>query len=303
MNHVIEITDLRFGYNRHAVLDGISLKVPAGSMFGFLGPNDAGKSTTIKVILGLLQVSQGMVKLFGKELQQDRIGILGRTGAMVESPSLYDHLSARRNLEITRRLRNLPAARIAEVLEIVGLIKDADRAVKQFSTGMKQRLSLAVALLAKPELLILDEPINGLDPSGIIEIRNLLIKLNLEENCTIFLSSHILDEVEKMCSHVAVIDNGKILYQGQTVALLKQSGKENYLMIRCSKPEKALEILRDQAVETGDDFIRLRVNSDTETAGIIKRLVQGNVDIYSAEHFHSDLESSFLELLKEGGKV
>lgn len=229
---IIQTEDLRFSFNHHPVLNGFDLEVPRGSIFGFLGPNGAGKSTTIKVILGLLRVPSKMLTIFGMHHSGSSIEILAKIGAMVESPSLYDHLSARRNLEITRRLRKIPPSRIEEVLRIVNLGGDANRAVKQFSTGMKQRLSLAIALLDEPELLILDEPINGLDPSGIIEIRNLLTDLNRNQGCTIFLSSHILDEIEKICSHVAVINKGKLLYQGDTEGLLRQSSLQDKLIIR-----------------------------------------------------------------------
>jgi len=282
------------------VLNGIDLKVPAGSIFGFLGPNGAGKSTTIKTLLGLLQVSEGMVELFGKELSRNKVEILSGVGAIVETPSLYEHLSARNNLEITRRLRQLPKTRIDEVLQIVGLTEDAHRQVKKFSTGMKQRLTLAIALLGQPELLILDEPINGLDPSGIIEIRNLLTRLNRENGCTIFLSSHILDEIERICTDVAVISKGTILYQGTMQGLLQRYHQQR-VRIETGNPAEAMKVLGKENCTIEGHYLFVRINSRNDIPLIVNKLVMSNSVIYSVRTDHSDLESSFLEVLQEGG--
>ncbi|MBK7212770.1 MAG: ABC transporter ATP-binding protein [Bacteroidales bacterium] len=301
--YAISTQGLKFAYGNRPVLEGFDLNVPSGSIFGFLGPNGAGKSTTIKAILGLLQVKPGMVNVFGMEFHSNSMAILQKTGAMVESPSQYEHLSARRNLEITRLLRQLPTSRIAEVLNIVGLENEADRPVKQFSTGMKQRLSLAIALLGKPELLILDEPINGLDPSGIIEIRNLINRLNTEEGCTVFLSSHILDEIEKICSHVAVINKGKLLYQGDTSGLVSRYKGQDSLIIQCNQAVKALEILGSGSLLASKDGISIPWPGREETAGLLKKLFEQGIDIYTVQKEQNDLESSFLEILQEGGKA
>jgi ABC-type multidrug transport system ATPase subunit len=299
---IIQTRDLRFAYNHQAVINGVDLTVPVGSIFGFLGPNGAGKSTTIKVLLGLLQVQEGMVQLFGQELTRNKMKILSRTGAMVESPSLYDHLSAYRNLEITQRLSRLPSYRIREVLEIVSLTGDAHRPVKQFSTGMKQRLSLALALLGEPELLILDEPINGLDPSGIREIRNLLNLLNREQGCTIFLSSHILGEIEKICSHVAVINKGRILYQGDTSGLLKRYNQKDRLVLQTGNNLDAASILAGKGAFVEGNFVSVPYRTKADIAEMIRLIAGAGIDIYSAERDHNDLESSFLEILQEGGE-
>jgi lantibiotic transport system ATP-binding protein len=298
---IIHTHSLRFSYGPMEVLKSIDLQVPAGSIFGFLGPNGAGKSTTIKALLGLLQVQQGMVHLFGKELTGNRIEILSRIGAVVETPSLYDHLDSTRNLEITQRLRKLPYSRIKEVLEIVGLTNEANRPVKQFSTGMKQRLSLAIALLGEPKLLILDEPINGLDPSGIIEIRNLLSRLNREKNCTIFLSSHILDEIEKICTHVAVINKGQILYQGDTPGLLQRYNQQDRLLFETGDNQQASKILVGRGAIVEGDSVSVPYKSKGEVAEMIRLLTDAGIDIYSVERDRNDLESSFLEILQEGG--
>ncbi|MBK7031443.1 MAG: ABC transporter ATP-binding protein [Bacteroidales bacterium] len=301
-NYIISTVGLQFAYQKQKVLNGIDLQVPEGSIFGFLGPNGAGKSTTIKVLLGLLQVPAGSVFMFNHELNSGKIGILRQIGAMVESPSLYEHLNAFKNLEITQRLRQLPEKRIHEVLEIVGLTKEAHRKVRQYSTGMKQRLSLAIAMLGNPKLLILDEPINGLDPSGIIEIRNLLIHLNKEHACTIFLSSHILDEIEKICSDVAVIDKGKVLYQGEMGGLLLRYGGQEKVLIESDDNEAIIPLLKPGTFQLKDSCISISVESKQETSLIVKKIVESGIGVYSVEPDRSDLERSFLEILREGGQ-
>ena len=299
---IITTSHLSFAYREKLVIKELSLDIPSGSIFGFLGPNGAGKSTTIKILLGLLQVKAGSIHIFGKEFNHNRLEILPDIGAMVEVPSLYEHLSGRRNLEITCRLRSLPLSRIDEVLQIVSMESDAHRKVRQYSTGMKQRLSLAIALLGKPKLLILDEPINGLDPSGIIEIRNLLVKLNREEACTIFLSSHLLDEIEKICTHLGVIQNGILLFQGVTSDLLHQYNRKVSYRMETNDPVNAQEILKEEAVNLVDHFLMIPYDRKEKIAAIIRKLTDAGIDIYSVEKVQSDLESSFLEILREGGK-
>jgi ABC-2 type transport system ATP-binding protein len=300
---VIQTTDLSFAYRRPEILHQINLKVPRGSIFGFLGPNGAGKSTTIKTLLGLLKVKTGMIRLFGKELNNNRLEILQRIGTTIEIPSLYEHLSARRNVEISQRLRRVAPARIEEVLKIVGLIADANKTVRQFSTGMKQRLSLALALLGKPELLLLDEPINGLDPEGIREIRNLLVKLNREEGCTIFLSSHILDEVEKICTHVAVIDAGRIMYQGETEGIRQKNSSGNILILETSDNAKCAGLFSDRLAGHAEPVISLFYQSKEDISMIIRKAVKAGIEIYSAKPESQRLEESFFRLLSEGGEA
>lgn len=296
----LQTNDLCFSFGKRAVLNNVNLAVPAGSIFGFLGPNGAGKSTTIKTLQGLLSVKPGMIHVFGKELNTNLLHILEHTGSTIESPSLYDHLSARKNLEITQRLRKLPASRIDEVLEIAGLYAEAGRPVRQFSTGMKQRLSLALALLGKPELLILDEPINGLDPEGIREIRNLLVKLNHEEGCTIFLSSHILDEVEKICDHVAVIHQGNIVYHGSTQAMRQKNLKEETLVLETSDNLKLAGLFPAGRTIASGSTISIACDSKEAASQVIRIAVESGIDVYSARPELHRLEESFFDLLKEG---
>ncbi len=299
-HNIIETNDLVFGYGKHLVLRNIKLQVPAKSIFGFLGPNGAGKSTTIKTLLGLLHTQNGMIHIFGKELNSNKMYILQRIGAMVESPSLYEHLDAIHNLENTARLRNIPFDAIPSLLETVSLTHDAHRQVKQYSTGMKQRLSLAIALLAEPELLILDEPINGLDPNGIIEMRQLLVRINQEKNCTILLSSHILSEIEKLCSDVAIINSGSIVYQGNMQNLLSDSTGIEHLTLQTNNAEKAKTLLDGKFnAFIKDGALQVTVGNKQEAAAIIKLIVDNGLDIYSAERESTGLEASFLHLLNE----
>ncbi len=202
---------------------GIDLDVPEGSIYGFLGPNGAGKTTTIRLILGLLRPDAGEVRLFGERLDRSHRKPLATVGALVESPSLYPHLSARDNLDVTRRLLGVPRARIDEVLARVELTADADRRVATFSMGMRQRLGIALALLNRPRLLILDEPTNGLDPAGIASIRRFIRHMARELGLTVFLSSHLLTEIEQVASHVGVIGAGKLLFQGPLAVLRAKS--------------------------------------------------------------------------------
>ena len=190
----------------HGVHD-LALSVPAGSIYGFLGPNGAGKTTTIRLLLGLLQPQAGEVALFGHDLRTQRAKALAQVGALVESPALYGHLTGRDNLEVTRRLLALPRPRIDTVLERVGLLNDGHRRVREYSLGMRQRLAIAQAMLSSPRLLVLDEPGNGLDPAGILDMRHLLRGL-AAEGITVFVSSHQLGEVEQVATHVGVLRAG-----------------------------------------------------------------------------------------------
>ena len=195
-------------------VDGIDLQVPEGAIYGFLGPNGAGKSTTIRMLLGLVRPTTGTIRLFGESVRPGGPRHLHRTGALIEAPSLYAHLTGRENLELTRRLTRAPHSRIEHLLKTVDLLKAADRPAGRYSTGMRQRLGLALALMNDPELLILDEPTNGLDPAGIHQIRELIRRIPEELGSTVFLSSHHLSEVEQIASHVGIIHKGKLLYQG-----------------------------------------------------------------------------------------
>lgn len=298
--NVISIENLSFGYRQKMVLEDIGLEVPGGSIYGFLGPNGAGKTTTIKILLGLLRVSDNHVRLFGKDINHHRIEGLKLTGTMVEDPSLYDHLNATENLRNNCIIRGVDHKRIAEVLEQVGLTADAHRKIRNYSSGMKQRLALAQALLPEPRLLMLDEPINGLDPAGIIDIRNLLIDLNVNHGITIFLSSHILTEIEKLCSHVAVVHNKHILYQGSMEGLLTSNKNDVRLIVETDQPEKTKLLLGNlYTIETsGANRIIVHLPYRNASIQVAKMLVEAGIGILLLQQDNHELEASFLELLK-----
>ena len=300
-NAIIEINDLDFYFKDFKALDSINLSVPQGSIYGFLGPDGAGKTTTIRVLLDLFHPKPGKVKLFGKDIRNHKVEILGKVGALIENPSIYKHLTGRQNLEVIRRMVNAPKSRIDEVLKIVRLVDNADKKAKNYSLGMCQRLGLASALLTDPDLLILDEPTNGLDPSGIIEMRELIIELNRDHGKTIFLSSHILSEIEKLATDVAIIDQGKILYQGKLDGLHAQnSGLE--LTIELDKAIDASEILKDSNYtisEQNGRSVIVPILSKDEVPKINRLLVDRNIDVYQLKTSEQNLESIFLNITKK----
>jgi ABC-type multidrug transport system ATPase subunit len=225
--NIIQTKSLSFQYAKNRkVLDDVSLNIPKGSIYGFLGPNGAGKSTTMRLLTGIIpEQSEEAIYLFNEPLKSQLPEVFHKTGALVESPALYLHLSAINNLRYIARVRNIDYAKIPAILELVNLHKHGHYKVKQYSLGMKQRLAIAMALLSEPQLLLLDEPVNGLDPTGIVEIRKLLVRLNQEQGVTIFVSSHLLAEIEKMCTHVGIIHQGKLMFEGTMKELSAQSGK------------------------------------------------------------------------------
>ena len=213
-DYCLETSNLSHQWNaRTPVLQAINLRVPKDSIYGFLGPNGAGKTTTLKLILGLLQKQQGGISVFGRNWEGHRIEILHRIGSLIESPSLYAQLTASENLRVLQKVYRCPKSRIDEVLALTRLTDTGNKKAGKFSFGMKQRLAIAIALLNDPALLILDEPTNGLDPEGIIEMRELFRELN-SRGVTILISSHLLGEMEKLITHAGIIHRGQLLYQG-----------------------------------------------------------------------------------------
>lgn len=225
-----------------AAVDGLDLAVPRGAVYGFLGPNGAGKTTTIRLLLGLLRPDAGRIEVLGRSLAASRREVLARVGSLVESPALYPHLTGRENLEAARTLLGLPRAQVARVLDTVALDGAADRCVAGYSLGMRQRLGLALALLGDPELLVLDEPTNGLDPNGIRAMRELIASLARERGITVFLSSHLLSEVEQVATHVGIVGRGRLLFQGTLAELSRRRAPE--LRVDVESPEEAERALR-----------------------------------------------------------
>lgn len=295
---VIKTTHLDFSFKPGVkILNDINLEVPEGSIYGFLGPNGAGKTTTLRLLLGLLRNQHGKLELFGKDFASHRIELLKRLGSLIEQPSLYLHLTAKENLEIYRLVYKVSRERVNEVLGIVGLEKTGKKKAKQFSLGMKQRLSIAIALLHQPELLILDEPTNGLDPNGIIETRELLKKLNREHKTTVIVSSHILNEVERMATHVGIIHRGKMLFQGPLLELQQMKTRQTAIEIETSDNERAFAVLRqDYEASVKEHKIIIPFHSKEQTAEMNRKLVHQNIDVYSLFPQQSDLEQLFIDI-------
>ena len=285
-------------YGERWAVKGLDLTVNKGEVFGFLGPNGAGKTTTIRMMLGLIKPSSGRVYINGSDVEKDHLKALSSVGAIVETPAFYGYLSARANLEILGRISGgVGWERVDEVLELVGLLPRAGEKVKGYSQGMRQRLGIAQALLAKPEIVILDEPTNGLDPSGMIEMRKLIKRLAGSHGMTVFLSSHLLHEIEAVCTNVAVINNGILLVQGPVDELVK---KENMCMdIKVSDRKKAVEELGRLPFISMiiDDNGSLEVHLPRDKASAVNRaLVESGLEVSALIPREPSLEEYFLEL-------
>ncbi|OJF18083.1 MAG: bacitracin ABC transporter ATP-binding protein [Bacillaceae bacterium G1] len=293
---VIATVGLTRRFGRRLAVDRVHLQVGRGDIYGFLGPNGAGKTTTIRMLLGLMRPSAGTVRLFGKDLAEHRLEVLRRVGSLVESPSYYGHLTGRENLEVIRRILRVSRRRIDEVLDVVGLLKDADRPVKGYSLGMKQRLGLAMALLGKPELLILDEPTNGLDPAGIREIRQLIVRLAKEHGMTVLVSSHLLSEVEQMATKVGILFQGRLIFQDSIDVLRRRSRPR--VLLGVDRPEEAVRILRQEGVvpEVSPEGIWLPGLEPEQRMRLNARLVQSGIGVYRLQEVPRSLEDIFLEL-------
>ncbi|WP_214630759.1 ABC transporter ATP-binding protein [Paenibacillus agaridevorans] len=302
---IIETRGLGKRYKGRYAVSNLNLQIAKGEIYGFLGPNGAGKTTTIRMLLGLIKPSGGSIRIFGRPLEKDRLSILRKVGSLVEYPSNYGHLTAVQNLEAIRRIIGVPAGRIDEVLAIVGLTKEAKRPVKGYSLGMKQRLGIASALLGNPELLILDEPTNGLDPSGILEIRELIKEMPREYGITVLISSHLLSEVEQMASVVGIIRRGELVFQDTINSLRTQS--QSAVTLRVSEREDALGVLANRGIEAaigaGDSTLSLGSAGDADVALAVKELVQSGHAVYRVEEDRKTLEKLFLEIVGEDGSL
>ncbi len=297
----VETHGLTKRFKDNVAVDGVELLVPRGCAFGYLGPNGAGKTTLIRVLLGLTHADAGSMSLLGCSVPQHRDRALARIGVIVDEPRFHGHLTGRQNLQILAAARE-PAARgrIDASLDRVGMAQRADDKVSKYSMGMRQRLGVAACLLGDPQLLILDEPMNGLDPGGMLEMREMILSL-VAEGRTVVLSSHQLDEVERTCDAVAIVDRGKVIRQGPIAGLLADSAFE--LQIDCSTPDRAGTLLGGTAWETGLAVgpnglrIGLAPGTDREVVAEVNRLlVEGGVSIYRLQEVHASLESWFLEV-------
>lgn len=293
----IETRGLTRTFGSCTAVDGIDLRVPRGTIYGFLGPNGAGKTTTIRLLLGLLRPNSGSILLNDELLTSKRRELMRGIGALVETPSLYPHLTGQENLEVTRRILNLPKSRVAESLAFVGLTADAHRVVRGYSLGMRERLGLALAWLGQPRLLMLDEPANGLDPAGIRELRGHLRQFAQDQNVTVFLSSHALNEVEQVADWIGIINHGRLLFQGKPQELRCYQAPLTVVSDRNSDAAAALKANGWKVLKMSDDLITVQISSDTD-AGVINRcLLNQGIQVYRLERKQETLEDLFLGLL------
>ena len=306
MEKVIEIIGLSKRFGSLTAVDELQLDVFRGDVFGFLGPNGAGKSTTIRMILSLIRPDAGEIKVFGMPLPANRAEIMSRIGCIVEKPDFYKYLNAEKNLEILSRFSGKPVSgvRIGEILDFVGLAGRGKDKVSGYSHGMKQRLGLAQALLHDPDLIILDEPTTGLDPQGIIDIRQLILYLSREKGKTVFLSSHILHELELVASRLAILNKGKLVLQGSISELMNEH--ERLIEIRTDDSEKAALALAASGVSiitTPDEDGVLRLQADYQRIPELVRILSDQgISIYGVES-RRRLEDLFLQLTESAERM
>ncbi|MBC7616519.1 MAG: ATP-binding cassette domain-containing protein [Pedobacter sp.] len=295
-NLAIETVGLTYNFGAQTVVKNLSLQVPTGSIYGFLGPNGAGKTTTIKILLNLLKSPSDQVFIFGKDITTHRIASLKRMGALVEQPAIYGHLTGKENLLNRCLLLGIKKSKVTEMLSIVGLADAANKKAGKYSLGMKQRLGIALALVSDPELLLLDEPTNGLDPNGIIEIRNLMIDLTTKHNKTILVSSHLLAEIERTATHVGIINKGELLFQG-TITDLQNLSKPT-IKIETDNADRTAILLAEVAeiLQQKENNFTIVFKSKEDMANINTLLVQNDIKVYAIGIERKDLENLFLDI-------
>ena len=300
MNKIlIETQQLYFSFKKEKVIQNLNLQIEQNSIYGLLGPNGAGKTTSLKLLVGLLYPPKNTIYYSGKEFNNNRNNILAKVGVLINTPSIYNHLTARENLNYLRIIYRQNKARIEEVLCVVGLTQNAEKKVSRFSHGMRQRLGIAFAIFNKPDVLILDEPSNGLDPQGIREIRELLLKIN-RDNVTILVSSHLLSEVEKLCTHIGIIKKGKLIYQNP-IDVYKGNGKNEFLLKvnDCEKVEKLCNNNRIKSDVINNESVKVIINDEKEFNKLIYLLTENNVNIYDIEKSTLNLEEYYINLINK----
>lgn len=299
-NIILKCDNLHKYFRKKEILKGVSLEVSGGDILGFIGPNGAGKTTTIKLILGLQKISSGKVLINGYDVKTDFEKAISKVGAIIENPDLYMYLTGYENLKLISNLyKEISKSRIDEVIKLVGLENRINDKVSKYSLGMRQRLGVAQAILHKPNLLILDEPTNGLDPEGIKDLRNLLLKLAQKENMGILISSHNLAELESFCNKVCIIKNG-IVVENTTLENVKKESTSGMYIIEVDDSKKVKMLLGEIAEIIDDTHINIISNRDN-ICEIVKKLVLQDVKIYSLQEKLVTLEDAFLE--RTGGNI
>ena len=302
ISNVLQIKNLQKGFKDTQVVNLSSLSVQQGEIYGFLGPNGAGKTTTMKMILSLISRTAGEIEVFGQSIGTDK-QYLNQIGSMIEEPSYYPNLTGYENLLVFQKILGFDKKNIQETLKIVGLDqpKNKKKLVKDYSLGMKQRLALAFALVKKPRLLILDEPTNGLDPAGIHEIRELIIKLAKEQGITVLISTHILSEVEHIADRVGIINHGQLVYEGE----IRKIQSNKWLEVRGDfrgRREAVSQVLFGypcKMLEIQEDKLKLTNLADQHISSLLRDLIVEKVPIYEVKQEQETLESIFLNLTKE----
>ena len=297
MKYIVETKGLSKSYRGKQVVRDVDLKVPKGCVYGFMGPNGAGKSTTLKMLLGLVKAGSGEAVIAGKQMnQRNRLEILRKTGSLIESPSYYGHLTGWENLEIVRTLKQAPEKEVDQVLKLVRMERQQDKKAREYSLGMKQRLGLAAALIGRPELLILDEPTNGLDPSGIQEIRELICELPKRLGMTVLVSSHLLSEMDQMADYVGIINHGQLIFQDRLEALHEHS--RSRLLLKVMNRTAALKLLEMRQIEgrVTEEGILIPELSDDRAVALVQALAEGGAGLYRVEERQKSLEDIFLSL-------
>lgn len=273
----------------------LDIRIKEGDIYGFLGPNGAGKSTTMKMLLGLVKPTSGTIEIMGKPFnEKTRRDILASVGSLIESPSYYGHLTGRENMEIIRRLLDLPQKNIEEAVHIVRMENQMEKKVKNYSLGMKQRLGIAMALARFPKLLILDEPTNGLDPAGIEEMRELIKTLPKQYGMTVMISSHILSEIDQMATVVGIINQGCLIFQERMSVLDTQ--REPQIVLRTSDNNRAYQLLKKVNPQRTADGLQIGALTDEQTGAVVQCLCSNGISVYRVEEHRESLEDIFLNL-------
>ncbi len=298
-SEILKLSNIRKSYQGKSVLNLDEISIKRGEVYGLIGPNGAGKSTLMKIISSLIQADSGDIEIFGQILhQKNRLSLLKKIGVFIEGPAYYEHLTAAENMKIIKNLKGLSDSDIYAAVEYVGLTNQMSKKVGKYSLGMKQRLGLAMSLSGLPPFMILDEPTNGLDPQGIKEIRNLILYLSETRGITIMISSHILDEMEKMASHIGIINRGNLLYQGDVKSFKNKFGSE--IALKTSDNVKTLAVLDKYSPKLMEDYVLIKSLSDNKIADIVRGLNALAIDIYRVYDVSKSLEDLFIELTGEG---